>query len=97
MTAAVDTLAVRLAEIASGLQVETGPGATGPYAHDASNQRVPPRAVAFPRTADDVVAVLRACREAGIPVAARGGGASLAHMPVTKADRSVLDGLGRTP
>jgi hypothetical protein len=32
MTAAVETLVVRLAEIAPGLRVETGPGATGPYA-----------------------------------------------------------------
>ncbi|MFF9033437.1 FAD-binding oxidoreductase, partial [Streptomyces iakyrus] len=68
----------RIAEIAPGLRVETGPGATGPYAYDASNYRVPPRAVVFPRTADDVVAVLRACRETGVPVTARGGGTSMA-------------------
>ncbi|EFL30034.1 FAD binding oxidoreductase [Streptomyces viridochromogenes DSM 40736] len=71
-------LTARLAEIAPGLRVESGPGATGPYAYDASNYRVPPRAVAFPRTADDVAAVLRACREAGVPVTARGGGTSMA-------------------
>ncbi|MFF8395349.1 FAD-binding and (Fe-S)-binding domain-containing protein [Streptomyces sp. NPDC016172] len=71
-------LTARLAELAPGLRVETGPGATGPYAYDASNYRVLPRAVAFPRTADDVVAVLRACREAGVPVTARGGGTSMA-------------------
>ncbi|MFJ3509088.1 FAD-binding and (Fe-S)-binding domain-containing protein [Streptomyces luteogriseus] len=71
-------LTARLAELAPGLRVETGPGATGPYAYDASNYRVPPRAVAFPRTADDVVAVVRACREAGVPVTARGGGTSMA-------------------
>ncbi|MER6714574.1 FAD-binding and (Fe-S)-binding domain-containing protein [Streptomyces sp. NPDC000877] len=78
MTAAVTSLVVRLAEIAPGLRVETGPGATGPYAYDASNYRVPPQAVVFPRTADDVVAVVRACRETGIPVTARGGGTSMA-------------------
>ncbi|MFD5911130.1 FAD-binding and (Fe-S)-binding domain-containing protein [Streptomyces massasporeus] len=71
-------LVARVAELAPGLRVETGPGATGPYAYDASNYRVPPRAVAFPRTADDVVGVLRACREAGAPVTARGGGTSMA-------------------
>ncbi|MEU3889796.1 FAD-binding and (Fe-S)-binding domain-containing protein [Streptomyces sp. NPDC029041] len=71
-------LTARIAEFAPGLRVETGPGATGPYAYDASNYRVPPRAVVFPRTADDVVAVLRACREAGVPVTARGGGTSMA-------------------
>ncbi|WP_030250794.1 MULTISPECIES: FAD-binding oxidoreductase [unclassified Streptomyces] len=63
MTTATRDLAgptAHLAEIAPGRRVETGPGATGPYAYDASNYRVPPRAVAFPHTADDVVAVLRA-------------------------------------
>ncbi|MFF5372516.1 FAD-binding and (Fe-S)-binding domain-containing protein [Streptomyces sp. NPDC013187] len=78
MTAAVDTLVVRLAELAPGVRVETGAGATGPYAYDASNYRVPPRAVVFPRTADDVVAVVRVCREVGVPVTARGGGTSMA-------------------
>ncbi|MEU2537875.1 FAD-binding and (Fe-S)-binding domain-containing protein [Streptomyces iakyrus] len=78
MTGAVTSLVERLAEFAPGLRIETGPGATGPYAYDASNYRVSPRAVAFPRTADDVVAVLRACREAGVPVTARGGGTSMA-------------------
>ncbi|MFJ5998602.1 FAD-binding and (Fe-S)-binding domain-containing protein [Streptomyces sp. NPDC092370] len=68
----------RIAELAPGLRVETGPGATGAYAYDASNYRVPPQAVAFPRSAEDVVAVLRACREAGVPVTPRGGGTSMA-------------------
>ncbi|MFJ3622625.1 FAD-binding and (Fe-S)-binding domain-containing protein [Streptomyces iakyrus] len=71
-------LTARLAELAPGLRVETGPGATGPYAYDASNYRVPPRAVVFPRGAEDVVAVVRACREAGVPVTPRGGGTSMA-------------------
>ncbi|MZF88612.1 FAD-binding and (Fe-S)-binding domain-containing protein [Streptomyces sp. SID5643] len=71
-------LTARLTELAPGLRVETGPGATGPYAYDASNYRVPPRAVVFPRSAEDVVAVVRACREAGVPVTARGGGTSMA-------------------
>ncbi|MFF7735732.1 FAD-linked oxidase C-terminal domain-containing protein [Streptomyces sp. NPDC007984] len=77
-TTALEPLVGRLAETAPGLRVETGPGSTGPYAYDASNYRVPPRAVVFPRSADDVVAVLRACRETGIPVTARGGGTSMA-------------------
>ena len=71
-------LTARLAELAPGLRVETGPGATGPYAYDASNYRVPPRAVVFPRSAEDVIGVVRACREAGVPVTARGGGTSMA-------------------
>jgi hypothetical protein len=77
MTDALMSLVARLAETALGLRVEAGPGPTGPYAYDASNYTVPPRAVAFPRAADDVVAVLRACREAVVPGTARGGGASM--------------------
>ncbi|MCL6738255.1 FAD-binding and (Fe-S)-binding domain-containing protein [Streptomyces neyagawaensis] len=77
-TPALDRLVALLTGTAPGLRVETGPGFTGPYAYDASNYRVPPRAVVFPRGADDVVAVLRACRETGIPVTARGGGTSMA-------------------
>ncbi|MFD8220897.1 FAD-binding and (Fe-S)-binding domain-containing protein [Streptomyces sp. NPDC059697] len=77
-TTALEPLVARLAETAPGLRVETGPGTTGLYAYDASNYRVPPRAVAFARSADDVVAVVRACREAGVPVTARGGGTSMA-------------------
>ncbi|WP_307530907.1 FAD-binding and (Fe-S)-binding domain-containing protein [Streptomyces umbrinus] len=59
------------------MRVDTG-GRTAAYAYDASNYRVPPRAVAFPRSAADVAAVLNACRELGIPVTARGGGTSMA-------------------
>ena len=77
-TTALESLAARLTETAPGLRVETGPGSTGPSAYAASNYRVPPRAVVFPRSADDVVAVLRACRDTGIPVTARGGGTSMA-------------------
>jgi FAD/FMN-containing dehydrogenase/Fe-S oxidoreductase len=77
-TTALEPLVARLAETAPGLRVETGPGSTGLYAYDASNYRVPPRAVVFPRSADDVVAVLRACREAHVPITARGGGTSMA-------------------
>ncbi|MBA2945519.1 FAD-binding and (Fe-S)-binding domain-containing protein [Streptomyces himalayensis] len=77
-TTALEPLVARLTETAPGLRVETGPGSTGPYAYDASNYRVPPRAVVFPGSADDVVAVVRACRETGVPVTARGGGTSMA-------------------
>ncbi|MBV7697523.1 FAD-binding and (Fe-S)-binding domain-containing protein [Streptomyces sp. TRM70350] len=78
MTDALASLVARLAGTAPGLRVETGPGALGQYAYDASNYRVPPQAVAFPRSTDDVVAVLRACEETGVPVTARGGGTSMA-------------------
>ncbi|WP_030674579.1 FAD-binding and (Fe-S)-binding domain-containing protein [Streptomyces cellulosae] len=78
MSDSVALLTARLAETAPGLRVESGAGARGQYAYDASNYRVPPRAVAFPRSTGDVVAVLRACKETGVPVTARGGGTSMA-------------------
>jgi FAD/FMN-containing dehydrogenase/Fe-S oxidoreductase len=78
MTDSLAHLVDELARTAPGLRIETGAGGTGAYAYDASNYRVPPRAVAFPRSSDDVCAVLRACREAGVPVTARGGGTSMA-------------------
>jgi FAD/FMN-containing dehydrogenase len=60
------------------MRLETAPGGISPYAYDASNYRELPTAVAFPRSAGDVCAVLRACREIGVPVTARGGGTSMA-------------------
>ncbi|MFJ4539223.1 FAD-binding and (Fe-S)-binding domain-containing protein [Streptomyces tibetensis] len=45
---------------------------------DASNYRRVPLGVVAPRDADDVAAVLEVCREAGVPVVARGGGTSIA-------------------
>ncbi|WP_227979067.1 FAD-binding and (Fe-S)-binding domain-containing protein [Nocardia spumae] len=48
------------------------------YSSDASNYRVRPAAVVFPRGDDDVAQALRAAREEGVPVTARGGGTSVA-------------------
>ncbi|ONI80948.1 FAD-binding oxidoreductase [Saccharothrix sp. ALI-22-I] len=73
-----DALARLLARSAPGMRLETGAGGTAPYAYDASNYRVPPLAVAFPRSVDEVRAVVLACRELGVPVTARGGGTSMA-------------------
>ncbi|MEQ4723521.1 FAD-binding and (Fe-S)-binding domain-containing protein [Nonomuraea sp. B19D2] len=67
-----------LGRTAPGLDVETDAGRRAQYAYDASNYRVPPLAVAFPRSAGDVRAVVRACHELGVPVTARGGGTSMA-------------------
>ena len=50
----------------------------GAYSSDASLYRVPPVAVAFPRSADEVAAVLAAAREEGLTVTARGAGTSVA-------------------
>ena len=48
------------------------------YSYDASNYRVRPGAVVFPRTVEDCREVLRVCREAKMPVTFRGGGTSMA-------------------
>ncbi|MFH8594067.1 FAD-binding and (Fe-S)-binding domain-containing protein [Streptomyces rimosus] len=45
---------------------------------DASNYRRIPQAVVAPRDVEDVAAVLRVCRERGVPVVPRGGGTSIA-------------------
>jgi glycolate oxidase subunit GlcD len=47
------------------------------YAYDASMERGKPAAVVFPQTTDEVGALVRACRERGVPVIARGSGTNL--------------------
>ncbi|MFN2494860.1 MAG: FAD-binding and (Fe-S)-binding domain-containing protein [Pseudonocardiaceae bacterium] len=59
-------------------EVGIDPGTRALYATDASNYRVPPRAVVLPRCADDVAAVVALCREQDIPLTARGAGTSVA-------------------
>lgn len=48
------------------------------YSTDASNYRVVPQVVVFPRDTDDVLAALDVTREAGVPLTSRGGGTSVA-------------------
>jgi FAD/FMN-containing dehydrogenase/Fe-S oxidoreductase len=48
------------------------------YSSDASNYRVVPQAVVYPRDEHDVVACVEAARAAGSSVTARGGGTSIA-------------------
>ncbi|WP_199521263.1 FAD-binding and (Fe-S)-binding domain-containing protein [Jiangella anatolica] len=48
------------------------------YSTDASNYRVPPQVVVFPRDVDEIVAVVDVAREQGVAVTARGGGTSVA-------------------
>ena len=70
----IDELLRRLPD----LSIETDPGRLAQYSYDASNYRVPPRAVAFPRSAEQVRALVDACRQLRIPLTARGGGTSMA-------------------
>lgn len=48
------------------------------YSTDASNYRVVPHVVAFPRSTDEIVAAVEAARMLGVPITARGGGTSTA-------------------
>ena len=70
-------LAAALGESIEG-EVRFDAGSRGAYATDASNYRQVPIGVVVPRTVDDVVATVAACREFGAPVLSRGGGTSLA-------------------
>ncbi len=53
-------------------------GSRSAYSTDASNYRQVPIGVVVPRTIDDVVATVAACRRHGSPITSRGGGTSLA-------------------
>src|SRR3546814_9207119 len=53
-------------------------GSRALYATDASNYRQVPIGVVIPKTVEDVVATVAACREHGAPILERGGGTSLA-------------------
>lgn len=48
------------------------------YSTDASNYRVVPEVVVFPRDADDVMATAEIARNTGTPLTSRGGGTSVA-------------------
>ena len=52
------------------------------YATDASVYQIVPLMVAFPATADDVVAAVRVCAQFGVPITARGGGTSQAGQSI---------------
>jgi FAD/FMN-containing dehydrogenase/Fe-S oxidoreductase len=60
-------------------------GARAAYASDASNYRQVPIGVVLPRSTDDIVAAVAACREHQAPILARGGGTSLCGQTVNVA------------
>jgi FAD/FMN-containing dehydrogenase len=62
----------------NGLDVEFGTRRLAEYSYDASNYRVRPTAVAFPRSTDDVVALIKFADMHNLPVVGRGGGTSMA-------------------
>jgi len=75
---------VEPAELAAALraagvaETDTAARRRAEYSSDASNYRVVPAVVAFPRHADEIVAALEVCRRLGVPIVSRGGGTSIA-------------------
>lgn len=61
-----------------GGEVRFDAGSRALYATDASNYRQVPIGVVLPRSIDDVIATVAACRTHGAPLLSRGGGTSLA-------------------
>lgn len=59
-------------------EVHDDAGTRAIYATDASNHRIVPQAVAYPRDAADVAALMRSCAEAGVSVTTRGAGTNCA-------------------
>jgi FAD/FMN-containing dehydrogenase/Fe-S oxidoreductase len=81
VTTSVD---VQPAELAARLrkagltEIDTATRRRAEYSSDASNYRVVPAVVAFPKTADDLAAALAVCAELGVPLVGRGAGTSIA-------------------
>ena len=66
-------------------EVRFDAGARAVYANDASNYRQVPIGVVLPRTLEDIVAAVAACREHDAPVLPRGAGTSLCGQTVNVA------------
>ena len=78
MTATIPTsLANRLSGLLRG-EVEESVRRRAEYSTDASNYRVVPEVVAFPKTVDDIVVAQSFAREEGMALTVRGGGTSTA-------------------
>ncbi|MGW3345714.1 FAD-binding and (Fe-S)-binding domain-containing protein [Nonomuraea rubra] len=75
------SLARTLAPLIAG-DVRDDPYTRHLYSSDASMYAIEPLAVAFPRHAEDVQALVLACGELGVPVLPRGAGTSLAGQTV---------------
>ncbi len=59
-------------------EVDESPRRRAEYSSDASNYRVVPQVVAFPRDTGDILAVAEVSRHTGIPLTTRGAGTSIA-------------------
>lgn len=69
-----------IADLTSSIEgtVDTSERRLAEYAVDASNYRVVPQMVAFPKTTEDVTAILDVSRAHKVPLTSRGGGTSQA-------------------
>ena len=76
-TAAVRDVVQALRDVVAG-GVDDSTRRRAEYSTDASNYRVVPQVVVFPRDTDDVLAALAVARETGTPITSRGGGTSVA-------------------
>ncbi len=74
----VAELTSRLARQGLGAVIDVSDLARALYSSDASLYRVVPRAVARPRTIEQVVMIMEAARAVGLPVTTRGAGTSCA-------------------
>ena len=72
-----EELARKLRQCVEG-EVRFDVGSRALYSTDGSNYRQVPIGVVLPKSAEDVINAVAACREYGAPVLARGGGTSLA-------------------
>jgi len=71
------SFADKLREVVS-CPVDDSPRRRAEYSSDASNYRVVPAVVAFPRSEDDVAGIVALCASEGVAITARGGGTSCA-------------------
>ena len=67
-------------ELSAGIdgEVRFDAGSRATYSTDSSNYRQVPVGVVVPRSIDDVIATVAACRRHGVAITSRGGGTSLA-------------------
>ena len=67
-----------LTDLRALIDVDASSGTRARYSCDAGLTRIPPLAVAFPRTPEQAVAAFDLARAHGVPLTARGGGTSCA-------------------
>lgn len=67
-----------LTDLRTLIDVDASSGTRARYSSDAGLTRIPPLAVAFPRTPEQAIAAFDLARAYGVPLTARGGGTSCA-------------------